>query len=81
MVHLAMELVPGCVHEVIAIEFVVSHDAVPVLPEIGATDRICPMCMQKVGMSMDDLVEGVVKGGPDVTLKAMTADNTVVISY
>jgi hypothetical protein len=37
--------------------------------------------MQKVGMSMDDLVEGVVKGGPDVTLKAMTADNTVVVSY
>jgi predicted peroxiredoxin len=47
----------------------------------GAQAIICPMCMQKAGMSMDDLIEGVVKGGPDVTLKAMTADNTVVISY
>lgn len=33
------------------------------------------------GMTMDDVIEGVVMGGPDVTLKAMTADDTVVISY
>ena len=47
----------------------------------GAQAIICPMCMGKAGMTMDDVIEGVVKGGPDVTMKAMTADNTVVISF
>lgn len=47
----------------------------------GAQAIICPMCMAKAGMTMDDVIEGVVKGGPDVTMKAMTADNTVVISF
>ena len=47
----------------------------------GATAIICPMCMKKAGITQDDLIEGIVKGGPDVTLKAMTADDTVVISY
>ena len=47
----------------------------------GAKAIICPMCMKKVGMTMDDVIEGVVKGGPNVTMKAMTADHTVVISF
>ncbi len=47
----------------------------------GAKVIICPMCMKKAGLSMDDIIEGVVKGGPDVTMKAMTADNTAVISF
>lgn len=47
----------------------------------GAQVIVCPMCLAKVGMTMDDVMEGVVKGGPDTTLKAMTADGTVVISY
>jgi predicted peroxiredoxin len=47
----------------------------------GAKAIICPMCMNKVGITQDDLIEGIVKGGPDVTMKAMTADDTVVISY
>ena len=47
----------------------------------GAQVIICPMCMGKIGLTMDDLIEGVIKGGPDVTLKAMTADDTVVISF
>jgi predicted peroxiredoxin len=47
----------------------------------GAQAIICPMCMGKAGMTMDDVIEGVVKGGPDVTMKAMTADNTAVISF
>ncbi len=47
----------------------------------GAQAIICPMCMKKAGLTMDDVIEGVVKGGPDVTMKAMTADDTVVISY
>jgi predicted peroxiredoxin len=47
----------------------------------GAQVIVCPMCLAKVGMTMDDVMEGVVKGGPDTTLKTMTADGTVVISY
>ena len=47
----------------------------------GAKTIICPMCLKKAGMTMDDLIEGVVKGGPKVTMKAMTADNTAVISF
>ena len=47
----------------------------------GAKVVICPMCVKKAGMTMGDMIPGVVKGGPDVTMKAMTADNTVVISY
>jgi predicted peroxiredoxin len=47
----------------------------------GAQAVICPMCMGKAGMTMDDVIDGVVKGGPDVTMKAMTADDTVVISF
>ena len=47
----------------------------------GARAIICRMCLNKAGMSMDDVIEGVEKGGPDVTMKLMTADNTTVISY
>ena len=47
----------------------------------GAKVIICPMCMKKAGLTMNDVIEGVVKGGPDVTMKTMTADNTAVISF
>ncbi len=47
----------------------------------GAKTIICPMCMKKAGMTMDDVIEGVMKGGPDTTMKAMTAENTTVISF
>ena len=47
----------------------------------GAKVIICPMCMKKAGLTMDDVIKGVVKGGPDVTMKAMTADDTAVISF
>ena len=47
----------------------------------GAQVIICPMCMGKAGMTMDDVIDGVVKGGPDVTLPLMTDDDTTVISF
>jgi len=47
----------------------------------GARAIICPMCMNKAGLSMDDLIEGVEKGGPGVTMKLMTADDTAIMSY
>jgi predicted peroxiredoxin len=49
--------------------------------EKGAQVIVCPMCLSKAGLTMDDVIDGVIKGGPDTTLKAMTADDTVVISY
>ncbi|MEN8177545.1 MAG: DsrE family protein, partial [Pseudomonadota bacterium] len=47
----------------------------------GARALICPMCMKKAGMTMDDLIEGIEKGGPNITMKLMTADDTAVMSY
>jgi predicted peroxiredoxin len=49
--------------------------------EKGAEVIICPMCLSKAGMTMDDVIDGVVEGGPDTTMKLMTSDDTVVISY
>lgn len=47
----------------------------------GARVIICPMCMQKAGITEADLVEGVELGGPPVTMPLMTGDDTVVISF
>ena len=42
----------------------------------------CPMCMKNVGgMTKDDLIDGVVVGGSDVTWPALFADNTTVLNY
>ncbi len=57
------------------------QDMLKGMMEKGAQVIICPMCMKKAGIAEQDLVEGVIKGGADVTLKAMTADDTVVISF
>lgn len=47
----------------------------------GARVMICPMCMNKVGLKDDDLIHGILPGGPDNVFPAMTAPNTVVVSY
>ncbi len=47
----------------------------------GGRVIICPMCMKQAGMSMDDVIEGVEHGGPDVTFKALNDPDTVVLSY
>jgi predicted peroxiredoxin len=57
------------------------QDMLKAAMEKGAQAIICPMCLRKAGMTMEDVIAGVEKGGPDVTMKAMTADNTVIISY
>ncbi len=57
------------------------QDMLKTAQDKGAKVIICPMCMKKAGLTMDDIIKGVVKGGPDVTMKAMTADNTAVISF
>lgn len=47
----------------------------------GGRVIICPMCMSQAGMSMDDVIEGVERGGPDVTFEALNDPDTVVLSY
>lgn len=48
----------------------------------GGQVIVCPMCMKNVGgLSKDDLIGGVVVGGPDVTWPALFADDTTVLSY
>ncbi|MFO7808197.1 DsrE family protein [Guyparkeria sp.] len=47
----------------------------------GGRVVICPMCMKQAGMSMDDVIEGVEQGGPEVTFKALNDPDTVVLSY
>lgn len=42
----------------------------------------CPMCMKNVGgMGKEDLLDGVVKGGSDVTWPALFAKDTTVLNY
>ena len=48
----------------------------------GGKVIVCPMCMKNVGgMDKNDLIPGVVMGGPTVTFPALLADDTTVISY
>jgi len=50
--------------------------------QAGGKVLVCPMCMKNVGgLSKDDLIEGVVVGGSDVTWPALFAENTTVLSY
>ena len=50
--------------------------------QAGGKVIVCPMCMKNVGgLSKDDLIEGVVVGGSDVTWPALFADDTTVLSY
>lgn len=49
--------------------------------EEGARVVICPMCLKKAGMTMDEVIEGAERGGPDVTFDLMADDDTVVMSY
>ncbi len=57
------------------------QDMLKTVMDKGAKGIICPMCMKKVGMTKEDVIDGVVQGGADVTFPAMTADNTTVISF
>ena len=52
-----------------------------VIMKNGGRVIMCPMCMKQAGLTMDDVIEGVARGGPGVTFELMTADDTVVVSY
>ena len=48
----------------------------------GGKVIVCPMCMKNVGgLTKDDLIDGVVVGGSEVTWPALFAKNTTVLSY
>lgn len=48
----------------------------------GGKVLVCPMCMKNVGgMTKEDLMDGVVVGGSDVTWPALFAEGTTVLSY
>ncbi|MFO8155761.1 MAG: DsrE family protein [Pseudomonadota bacterium] len=47
----------------------------------GARVVVCPMCLKKAGMTMDEVIKGAERGGPDVTFELMADDDTVVMSY
>ena len=49
--------------------------------EDGARVVVCPMCLKKAGMTMDEVIEGAERGGPEVTFDLMAEDDTVVMSY
>ena len=50
--------------------------------QAGGKVIVCPMCMKNVGgLTKDDLIEGVVVGGSDVTWPALFAEGTTVLSY
>ena len=48
----------------------------------GGRVLVCPMCMKNVGgMTAGDLIDGVEVGSPDVTMPALFAEDTTVLSY
>lgn len=50
--------------------------------EAGGKVIVCPMCMKNVGgLQKDEIIDGAVIGGSDVTWPALFADGTTVLSY
>lgn len=50
--------------------------------DAGGKVIICPMCMKNVGrLTPEDILDGVVVGGSDVTWPALFADDVRVLSY
>ena len=47
----------------------------------GARVIVCPMCLKRTSLKMDDLIDGLEMAGPKVTFPLMTAEDTTVVSY
>ncbi len=47
----------------------------------GHTVLVCGMCMVAGGVEPDDLIEGAKISGPELTFSALTAPETIVLSY
>ena len=58
------------------------HQMLQAFMKHGGKVIVCPMCLKHVGgMDKDDLINGVLMGGPDTTWAALFADNVTVLSY
>ncbi len=47
----------------------------------GHTVLVCAICMVAGGVAEEDLIEGATITGPELTFGALTAPNTIVLSY
>lgn len=47
----------------------------------GHSVLVCGMCMVAGGIETDDLIEGATVAGPELTFTALTAPDTIVMSY
>ena len=47
----------------------------------GHSVQVCGMCMVAGGITPEELIEGAVISGPELTFTALTAPDTVVLSY
>ncbi|MEM8876577.1 MAG: DsrE family protein [Pseudomonadota bacterium] len=47
----------------------------------GHTVLVCGMCMVAGGVAKDELIEGATISGPELTFSALTAPDTIVLSY
>ena len=58
------------------------HEMLAGFMKAGGRVIVCPMCMKHVGgMTQADLIDGVEVGGPNVTMPALFAADTTVLSY
>lgn len=58
------------------------RDMIQTFMDDGGVVLICPMCLKNVGgMEEDEIMEGVLIGGPDYTWEAMFAEDVTVLSY
>lgn len=48
---------------------------------MGGTVLVCPMCIQKYGVSASDFLDGLKLTNPDTTGAALFADNTRTLSW
>jgi predicted peroxiredoxin len=51
------------------------------LIEDGHSVLVCGMCMVAGGVMKDELIEGAEIAGPELTFSALTAPDTIVLSY
>lgn len=57
------------------------RDMLADLIEDGHSVLVCGMCMVAGGVMTDDLIEGAEISGPELTFTALTAPDTIVLSY
>ncbi len=77
-VHLAEKDVPQGSYSVTA---ETPRDLLAGLIESGQAVLVCGICMVAGGVAEDDLIDGATITGPELTFGALTAPNTIVLSY